>query len=146
MTDLPGIQDLLPHRGAMRFLDEALELAPDRAVCRGRVREDNPFLRGDATGAVTLDPVALVEFIAQAAAALVSAHDLARGPVQGWLVGVRNLDLSGDPVTVGALLDVEVREVAKVGGFASFDGVVRSDGRVVAYGNVKVFKAGEDAP
>ena len=146
MAEILPIDALLPHRGAMRFLDEAVELAADRAVCRGRVRADNPFLRDDAQGTPVLDPVALVEFIAQASAALVSAQDPSRGPVQGWLVGGRNLDLTGEPVPVGAFLEVEVTEVAKVGGFASFDGIVRHDGRVVARGNVKVFKATEESP
>lgn len=140
MADLPLIEALLPHRGAMRFLDEALELAPDRAVCRGRVRPDNPFVRDGR-----LDPVALVEFIAQAAAALVSSRDPEAGPVRGWLVAGRNLDLAEGDVPVGAVLSVEVVEAARVGDFASFDGVVRCGDREVGRGNVKVFRSTEEA-
>ncbi len=140
MAELLPIDVLLPHRSAMRFLDEALDLQPDRATCRGVVRADNPFVRDGV-----LDPVALIEFIAQAAAALVTSQDPTRGPVRGWLVAGRNVELAAGDIPVGGVLEVDVIEAAKVGDFASFDGVVRCQGREVGRGNVKVFKSAEGA-
>jgi predicted hotdog family 3-hydroxylacyl-ACP dehydratase len=123
----------------MRFLDEAVALDGTRATCRGAVRPDNPFVRDGAMASM-----AAVEYIAQAAAALVTSQDPDRGPVRGWLVAARNVVFAPVDVPVGAVLEVEVVEAARVGDFASFDGVVRWDGREVGRGNVKVFKTPED--
>jgi predicted hotdog family 3-hydroxylacyl-ACP dehydratase len=139
MTELPAIEALLPHRGAMRFLDQAIELGPEHAVCTGQVRPENPFLDDGI-----LDPLALIEFIAQAAAALVSGQDPDRGPVRGWLVAGRNLELADGSVRVGDVLEVMVDQAARVGDFASFDGIVRCRGVTLAHGNVKVFRAAEE--
>ena len=140
MADLPPpVTSLLPHRGPMRLLDEAVEITQVRALCRGTVRPDNPFLKEG-----WLDPQVHIELIAQASAAFVSATDPLHRRIQGYLVAARNVDLAEVDVPVGAVLLVEVVEAARIGDFASFDGVVTWEGREVARGNVKVFKAGED--
>lgn len=135
---LPPVESLLPHRGPMRLLDDLLEVGVDHVRCRAVVRADNPFVRDGV-----LDPVAHVEVIAQAAAAFITASDPLRRAIRGYLVATRNVELADGDLPVGAVLEVSVREAARVGDFASFDGVVTCDGREVARGNVKVFKAGE---
>ncbi len=138
--DLPAIESLLPHRGPMRLLDAVVAWRPDGVVCRAEVRPDNPFLWDGR-----LEGVAHMELIAQAAATHITLADPLRRPIRGYLVAARDLVLAGDAeVPPGAVLEVAVQEVARLGAFASYEGQVAHQGREVARGNVKVYRREED--
>ncbi len=140
MTDsLPRIIDLIPHRGRMCLLDRVVSVAGGEMVAEGAVRADNPFLRDGV-----LAPAALVEYMAQAMAALVSWRHGDPVPKMGYLVGARNVVFQPVPVRSGQTLRAIVREEAVLGDFAAFDGVVSLEGAVVCQGNLKVFRVQEE--
>ena len=141
MTDaLPRITDLIPHRGRMRLLDRVVSVDGGAMVAEGVVRGDNPFLRDGL-----LAPAALVEYMAQAMAALVSWRHGDPEPKMGYLVGARNVEFAPVAIRPGETVRAEVREEAVLGDFAAFDGVVTAGGVVACRGNLKVFRVQEGA-
>lgn len=134
--DLPTIEDLLPHRGPMRLLDAVTRWLPEGVTCRAVVRPDNPFVRGGY-----LQEVAHLELLAQGAAAHITLSDSLRRPVRGYLVAARDLTfVEASRVPLGTELEIEVREAARLGAFASYEGEVRHRGQVLARGSVRVYR------
>jgi predicted hotdog family 3-hydroxylacyl-ACP dehydratase len=128
--------NFLPHRPPMCLLDTLL--ACDDSGCRTEVLITAQGLMVDAAG--LLEPVALVEMIAQSFAAMRGFDDQRSGrPVrEGFLVGVRRMEMHG-AVAVGDRLEVTVQTSAMVGAFAVAEGVVRRGDEVVASGSLKLW-------
>ena len=125
------VERLLPHRPPMRLVDRLVEatLGPD-------------CLLADVAGG--LEPVALIELIAQAYAAVRGYEERSQGrPVQvGFLVGVSTItfpDLPGFRLTASTRLEIRVRTVGMFAGFALAEGEVRAGDRCLAAGGIKVW-------
>jgi predicted hotdog family 3-hydroxylacyl-ACP dehydratase len=90
------------------MVEEVVELRGDGAVCRGRIRADNPFVfRGSAPSFVALE-------LAAQCAALIEALERRRrgedaGPRMGYLVGVRRARFSEDRIPAERPLTVELQ-------------------------------------
>lgn len=137
---LPRIVELIPHRGRMRLLDRVVSIKGGAMVAEGVIRDDNPFLEGGV-----MVPAALIEYMAQAMAALVSWRHGDPVPRMGYLVGARNVAFEPVVAATGAVVQATVREEAVLGDFAAFDGVVTVDGAVACRGNLKVFRVQEES-
>ena len=126
----------LPHRKPMALLTRILAI--DEGVCRTEAQVAAGDLFVDTAG--RLEPVALVEMIAQSYAALRGYLDCHSGlPVrEGFLVGVRKLHIHG-AVQAGDRLEITVRTVAEIDGFAVADGEIRRGTDVIATGNLKLW-------
>lgn len=126
----------LPHRQPMALLTRLLSL--DAGVCRteAEVAAGDLFVAADGT----LDPVALVEMIAQSYAALRGYLDCSAGkPVrEGFLVGVRRMQIHGT-AQAGDRLEITVRTVAEVDSFAIADGEIHRGAELLATGNLKLW-------
>ncbi len=129
-------EDLVPHRLPLRLVDRVLTVAETSGTADAVVRPDGPLTRRDGT----LDPVALVELIAQSYAAVRGYQDRAAGlPIrQGFLVGVRAVRF-GAPARVGDRLVVTVSTAGQVEGFAVAEGVVRRGDEVLAEGSLNLW-------
>jgi predicted hotdog family 3-hydroxylacyl-ACP dehydratase len=148
MTELPPVEELLPHRGALRWID-AVELeASDRLRCQAQIRADNPFLVDRHLPALTL-----CELLSQAGAALVGIEARRRdervGP--GYLVSIRELDLSrAEPVPVGASLTVRVRAEARhadaAGEYCELRGEIARGSRPLATGELALLRLPSGGP
>lgn len=128
--------NFLPHRPPMCLLDTLLVC--DDSGCRTEVLVTEQGLLVDAGG--KLEPVALVEMIAQSFAAMRGYDDQRSGrPVrEGFLVGVRRMELL-TAVSVGDRLEIAVQTSALVGAFAVAEGEVRRGAEVVARGSLKLW-------
>ena len=128
--------NFLPHRPPMCLLDTLLVC--DDSGCRTEVRVTEQGLLVDDDG--NLEPVALVEMIAQSFAAMRGYIDQRSGlPVrEGFLVGVRRMELHR-PVSVGDRLEIAVQTSAQIGPFAVAEGEVRRGAEVVASGSLKLW-------
>jgi 3-hydroxyacyl-[acyl-carrier-protein] dehydratase len=73
------IAAILPHRDPFLFLDEVVDLTPDRVVARKRVRPDEWYLSGHFPGRPIMPGVLIVEAMAQAGAVLVLSEEENRG-------------------------------------------------------------------
>ncbi|MFQ5589531.1 MAG: hypothetical protein ACE5HE_00065 [Phycisphaerae bacterium] len=128
---------VLLHRGAMLMLDELTECGEGVARCRTTVSPDNPFL--DAQG--TLEGVALIEMLAQGAAAL-RGYEASRAggrPTSGYLVGIKELNLTATARADDSLA-IEVRQTFVLEQTAIMEARVLNGATLLAYGVLKVWE------
>ncbi len=136
-TTLPiPAESLIPHRLPMRLVDRLLSFADGGGTVEAEVAAGHLFL--DAGG--YLDEVAMLEILAQAYAAVKGYSDLQRGGEvgQGFLVGIRRSHLQGR-ARLGDRLEVSIRTVASIEGFAIAEGEVRRGDEVLATGTLKLW-------
>lgn len=118
MTEIPPIEDLLPHDGTMVLIDRVIEHTGDRIACAttSHRRGDNP-LRFNGR----LSAVAGVEYAGQAIA--IHTGLASNAPIAGGvLASLRNLAWSQDDLTqVAGDLVIRARRIAAAGGGARYD-------------------------
>jgi predicted hotdog family 3-hydroxylacyl-ACP dehydratase len=91
------VEDLLPHRGRMKLIDEIIELDEEKAVTRATVTDLWPLFDGK-----TVNPLVLIELVAQTAGISncwggIKKHG-DKFERKGWLVGVKRCRLLVDAV------------------------------------------------
>jgi predicted hotdog family 3-hydroxylacyl-ACP dehydratase len=93
-----------------------------------------------ADGEGKIDEVAFVELIAQSYAAFRGYMDRMDGkpPIEGFLVGVRDLAVAGRAYAGDRLL-TSIRTVAAIGGFAVVEGAVTRGDETLASGTLKLW-------
>ncbi|MBQ9640339.1 MAG: beta-hydroxyacyl-ACP dehydratase [Bacteroidaceae bacterium] len=131
------IQQLIPQRAPIIMVDELLEAAEDRAVCKFTIGADNYFLEPDGR----LAEVALIEHIAQSASAFAGYRALQAGasqPPVGYIAEVKNFRPHFRPA-VGDELLTTITMGAEVGGVSIIQGQTLTDERVVAETTMKIF-------
>jgi len=132
------IEELIPHRGPMLFLERVLSADGKSMRCLAVVDETRLFLSDGV-----LESCALIEYMAQAMAAFVGYKGRLQGGANichGYLVGARNVEFVDADIRVGDELVIEVMEEATLGDYGSYYGRVLHDGRRVCSGNLKVFR------
>jgi predicted hotdog family 3-hydroxylacyl-ACP dehydratase len=144
MPDLLPPAKLLAHSAPMILIDEVVEHAPPRIVCRVRLRPDSLFVEdGRVPG------VLCVEYMAQAIGCFAGFARLARGlPVRiGLLLGSRELKVEVAHLEVGADLLVEAVHLFGGSTIGSFRCSVTLGSRQVAGGVINIFQSpDEEAP
>lgn len=132
------VDELIPHRPPLKMVDTLLSVGERCAEVETRVGEDHLFLNADQT----LDPVACVEIMAQAAAAHngFRRRHLDEKP-EGLLLGVRNLTVSGT-VLAGDRLCTRLYKEARLGDFGIISAEIFKGGERIARGEIKVFQKG----
>lgn len=135
-------EKLIPHRPPMRLVETLLSAQGDAAVVTATVAADGP-LTGESG---RLEGVGLVEMLAQAYAAFQGYEDRRRGdPVrQGFLVGVRGMRLYGEALA-GDRLEIRVRTLAQLEGFALAEGEIWRGTERLAAGSIKLWISSEPA-
>jgi len=127
---------LIPHRPPLRLIDRLLEAGDQYGVVESIVHPENVLLDQDGV----LDPVAMIELMAQSYAALKGYEDLMndRPSKRGFLVGIRDFNVTGRALE-GDRLRVRVETIGSTGGFALAAGDVRHGKVTVAEGTIKVW-------
>jgi predicted hotdog family 3-hydroxylacyl-ACP dehydratase len=127
---------LIPHRPPMRLVDRLLSFEDGGGLTESRLPAGSVLAGED--GAV--DPVALVELIAQSYATVKGYDDRVHGrPVaEGFLVGIRKLRIPGKAFAGDRLL-TSVKTVGTFEGFAVVEGAVARDGETIASGTMKLW-------
>ncbi len=136
---VPALARLVPHRGAMLLLDEVVSGDEQSIVCRVTPRADSLFARDGHVAAVVA-----VEYMAQACAAWLGWQALRRGepPSGGWLVGLREVELSCDAFELGTALDVHARHGFGELRLASFETRVLAGSQLLAVATLNVLRHG----
>ena len=127
---------LIPHRTPMRFVDTLVSINEGCAV----VESVLPRTTVMADGEGRIDEVAFMELIAQGYAAFKGYMDRMDGkpPGEGFLVGVRNLEVTGRAYAGDRLL-TSIRTVTSFCGFAVVEGTVTRGDETVASGIIKLW-------
>lgn len=133
----PPIEQLLPHRAPMLWLDAVTWHEGNAIRCSLRVRPEHVFVTDGE-----VDPVVSVEWMAQAVGALVGLHD--RGdeqePRPGYLIAIPEAEFAVERFLVGDLLDVQARRSWGDATMASFEARVERDGKLAARAQLSVYR------
>jgi len=139
MEAFPAIEDLLPHRGAMRLLDRVLSADEGCIVAEAMVPEAAWYL--DAQGGM---PAWIgIELMAQAIAALAALRGRLKGkaPKRGVLLGCRAYRARVSRVAAGALLKVSAKTaLVDESGFGAYDCSIEHSAAEFAAATLKVFE------
>ena len=132
-----AIEQLLPHRAPMRWVDALLECTETTAIATVRVDENHFALRDGA-----LLETAVVECVAQTVAAALGQRMRASGEPgasnQGMLIGVTNFKVAAAP-SVGSTLTIETREVKRLGPMLLVAATITSAGQPIASGELSLY-------
>ncbi|MEY2838695.1 MAG: hypothetical protein RJB60_994 [Pseudomonadota bacterium] len=138
-----AVDDLVPHRGDMRWLDTVVSANHDAVVAESTIRPDSFFVRDGAL------PVWVgVEFMAQAVAIWAGHRGLQHGRAAriGLLLGTRRYDVYRQAFRVGDRLRIEARcEFMGDNGLGMFACRILVDDDVVAQANLSVFEPPDEA-
>lgn len=131
---IPSVRDRIPHRPPFLFLDEVLELSPDRILARRLVQADEPQFAGHYPGHPIMPGVLLCEACFQAGAVLLSERlGQNQGPTSGLtpiLVRISEAKFKRR-VHPGDQLEVEARYKETVSQFHFLRGRIQVEGRLV---------------
>jgi predicted hotdog family 3-hydroxylacyl-ACP dehydratase len=120
----------------MRLVDRLVEFGDGDGCTESVLPADSPM----ASPGGALDPVALVELIAQSYAAVKGYDDMVHGrPVaEGFLVGIRKMRIAG-AARAGERLLTRVKTVGTFEGFAVVEGAVTRGDETLASGTLKLW-------
>jgi len=127
---------LIPHRAPMRLVDTLVSVDDGCAVAESVLPRSTMMANGEGK----IDEVAFMELIAQSYAAFKGYLDLRDGkpPSEGFLVGVRHLEITGTAYAGDRLL-TSIRTVGAFGGFAVVEGAVTRGDETLASGTLKLW-------
>lgn len=137
------VDDLVPHRGDMSWLDTVVSADADTVVAEATIRPDSYFVRDGA-----LPIWGGVEFMAQSVAAWAGHRGRLQGrPARiGFLLGTRRFDVHRQAFRVGERLRIEARcELMGDNGLGMFACRILVDGEVAAEANLSVFEPPDEA-
>jgi radical SAM protein with 4Fe4S-binding SPASM domain len=132
------VSHIIPHKPPMLLIDRLLEVNERASVSEMTVRADMIFVDTDGR----LDEVSYPEIISQA----VAAHEGfkrfgSRNPlVEGFLLGIRNLEILGESFA-GDTLNISLYKKTKFGDFGILTGEVFNGEKLIARGEIKVWQS-----
>ena len=135
------VEFLIPHRKPMCMVDRLIDIEAQGGTAEAHITPDNALV--DERG--LLDPIALIEMVAQTYAAVKGYNDRVSGePVKkGFLVGLRRFQFLKS-VVIGDLLRINVDTVGAIAGFAVVKGHVTRNQDVIAGGEIKLWIQSEN--
>lgn len=130
---------LLPHQPPMRTIDRMVALTEKEGVVEYHVVPDHIFL--DHNG--YLDSIVYLEMMAQSFAAIDTYRNrsIHGGPREGFLVGVRDFQVTGR-VTTGEVMTIKVAISRTFADFSIMQGKVYHEDSLVASATLKLWNPG----
>ena len=130
MSEIVNIEELIPHRGRLKLVDEVFEDSEGRVWARSVTTPKWPLC--DAQGKI--DVIVLIEFAAQASAVIAGYEKRKDGEpgVSGMLVGIRRAVFHIPELDCGVVLTAACRKLRSHENYFAYEGKVYSDGRLIA--------------
>ena len=135
-----AVERLVPHRGAMSWLDRVIHCDAEGVIAEATIRADHLLADDDAPG---LPAWVGVEYMAQGIAAWAGGRALARGEgiKPGFLLGTRRYECRRPWLAFGLRLRIECRrELMGDNGLGMFACRLLDGADEVASANVSVFE------
>ena len=130
---------ILPQSGYMVFADEILEVSDGYVSCAFSVKEDSPFTEDGELGSYSY-----MEIMAQCIG-VYSGHRNGGEARLGFLLGVRNLDISRASLKLGERVITTARQSVSDGeGLYIFDCEIRCGGEYIASATLSVMRASDE--
>jgi predicted hotdog family 3-hydroxylacyl-ACP dehydratase len=137
----PAIEKLIPHRGAMLFIDAVIAGSEDDIACRARIRRDNLFLRAPGGW---LRSVVCLEYMAQTVAAYAGLHAHRLGQLGaervGFLVAASRVLLGVPRLELGDELDISASRLWGDADLGKFECAVARGGVRIAEATLSVYR------
>lgn len=131
------IEELIPHRAPMRFIDALTDCTDTAATATANFSADHFAV---ADGAVL--ETALVECVAQTVAAALGQRAKNRGQsggaANGMLVAVTNFQIQARPPAEKELR-IEIRELKRLGPMLMISGNISCEGQPIASGELTLY-------
>ena len=125
------VEELLPHRGRMKLVDEIIEVDEERALTRSTVTNLWPFFDGK-----TVNALVLIELVAQTAGISNSWGGIKKHgdkfERKGWLVGIKHSRLLIDAVPLNTSIITQCENQFKLENYREIFGTTRINSEVVA--------------
>ena len=123
---------MLPHDGAMLFVDDLVKLGERQGITESVVRGDNPFLKKDGT----LAREALIEYAAQTAALLDSQEKDGRVS-PGLLIEVKDFSFAATEIKAGDRIVVDLKKEFDMDIWHGISVRITANGAFAAQGELK---------
>jgi len=134
------IEDLLPHRGRMKLVDEILQLDDDVAVTAATATHRWPLFDGQS-----ISPLVMVELVAQTAG-IKNGLDRIRtqGPEadkRGWLVGIKQARFEVDAIFPGDRIVTRAWNAYQRDTYFNIEGEIARDSVVIGRVSLQAIQA-----
>ena len=137
MNPFPAIEELIPHRAPMRWVDALTACTETTATCTARFSSDHFAVNNGAVG-----ETGLVECVAQTVAAALGYRMRTGGnpslPNNGMLVAVSNFKIV-NRAPLNQTLTIEVRELKRLGPMLMIVGMISCEGTLIAQGELSLY-------
>ncbi len=132
-----NIEDLIPQRDRMKLLDEVVAANEDVAITSARASDRWPLCRG-----AYVDPVVLIEIVAQTAAVFISCKKGIKtgSSRRGWIVGIKNADFFVDRIPLDTVLITTVKDLYHLDQYSVLDGEVTAAAETLCRVQIQVFR------
>lgn len=132
MIDAKGIEKVIPHRGAMRLVDEIREYNETSGVGIKYVRDDEFWCAGHFPGNPIMPGVLIVEALAQTACFIALSHmGVSDGKTLGYFTTMEKIKFS-HMVKPGDVLELHVELVMSKMRLYKFHGIAMVSGKKVS--------------
>ena len=112
MIDAKGIEQVIPHRGDMRLIDEIREYTDKSAFGVKYVRDNEFWCAGHFPGKPIMPGVLIIEALAQTACfSVLNAEGATCGKTLGYFVSIESAKFT-QMVKPGDVLELRVEEIA----------------------------------
>jgi predicted hotdog family 3-hydroxylacyl-ACP dehydratase len=141
MVEFPiDIEALIPHRDRMKLIHDLLDANDDTAVTSSLVSDRWPLCQGSF-----VDPIVLIEVVAQTAAAHIRwKKGVDKGGGGGWLVGIKNADFFLDRIPLHTVLITTVKNLSSAENYNVLEGTVMTGTDLLARIQIQVFRSDSD--
>jgi predicted hotdog family 3-hydroxylacyl-ACP dehydratase len=134
------IEALIPHRDRMKLINDVLDMNDDTAVTSSLVSDRWPLCQGSF-----VDPIVLIEVVAQTAAAHIRwKKGVDKGGGGGWLVGIKNADFFLDRIPLHTVLITTVKNLSSAENYNVLGGTVMTGTDLLARIQIQVFRSDSD--
>jgi predicted hotdog family 3-hydroxylacyl-ACP dehydratase len=131
------IEKLIPHRDRMKLINEVLDIDNDKVITSTRVSDKWPLYQEGF-----VDPIVLVEIVAQTAAAHIRwKKGVDKGGGGGWLVGIKSADFFLDQIPLHTVLITTVKPLSSAENYNVLEGTVMAGKDILGRIHIQVFRS-----
>jgi len=131
---------LIPHRDRMKLINEVLDVNADKAVTSAIVTDRWPLCHESF-----VDPIVLIEIVAQTAAVHISwKRGQDKGMGRGLLVGIKRADFFLDRIPLHTVLITTVKILSGAHNYNVVEGTVMAGTDILGQIEIQVFRYESD--
>ena len=136
-----NIEELIPHRGRMKLLDEIIEVTKDTAITASKVTEQWPLFEQGSVSTIVL-----IELVAQTAGVCLGLRELKKrgksSEGKGWLVGIKDAVFFCDRIPCTSRIITDSTNIFDFENYHEVMGISRVEDAVIGKVSLQVVQSG----